>query len=256
MMSTNNILSPANGEPIIVPTQDVVLGLYYMTRGLVGKKGEGMIFANLSEVHRAYDNRVVELHAKVKVRIREVEFGSEGQRTAKTTLTETTVGRALLAEILPEGMPFALVNTELNKKAISRLINSCYRQLGLKDTVIFADQLMYTGFRYATRAGVSIGIDDLVIPDAKKAILESAETEVLEIQEQYQSGLVTAGERYNKVVDIWSRTNEQVAKAMMEGIGTEKTTDAAGKIVDQKSMNSIYIMADSGARGSAPACAA
>ena len=251
MMSTNNILSPANGEPIIVPTQDVVLGLYYMTRALVGKKGEGMVFANLTEVHRAYDNRVVELHAKVKVRLREVEIGADNVRTPKTTIVETTVGRALLAEILPEGMPFALVNTELNKKAISRLINSCYRNLGLKDTVIFADQLMYTGFRYATRAGVSIGIDDLVIPEAKGPILEGAEAEVLEIQEQYQSGLVTAGERYNKVVDIWSRTNEQVAKAMMEGIGTEKVKDAQGKLVDQKSMNSIYIMADSGARGSA-----
>jgi DNA-directed RNA polymerase subunit beta' len=250
MMSTNNILSPANGEPIIVPTQDVVLGLYYMTRALVGKKGEGMVFANLSEVHRAYDCRVVELHAKVKVRITETVI-EDGKRSRKTGIVETTVGRALLAEILPEGLPFALVNTELTKKSISRLINSCYRHLGLKDTVIFADQLMYTGFRYATRAGVSIGIDDLVIPDAKKAILEGAEAEVLEIQEQYQSGLVTAGERYNKVVDIWSRTNEQVAKAMMEGIGSEKTLDADGKAVDQKSMNSIYIMADSGARGSA-----
>jgi DNA-directed RNA polymerase subunit beta' len=250
MMSTNNILSPANGEPIIVPTQDVVLGLYYMTRALVGKKGEGMVFANLSEVHRAYDCRVVELHAKVKVRITETVI-EDGKRSRKTGIVETTVGRALLAEILPEGLPFALVNTELTKKSISRLINSCYRHLGLKDTVIFADQLMYTGFRYATRAGVSIGIDDLVIPDAKKAILEGAEAEVLEIQEQYQSGLVTAGERYNKVVDIWSRTNEQVAKAMMEGIGSEKTLDAEGKAVDQKSMNSIYIMADSGARGSA-----
>jgi DNA-directed RNA polymerase subunit beta' len=251
MMSSNNILSPANGEPIIVPTQDVVLGLYYMTRALVGKKGEGMIFANLSEVHRAYDSRVVELHAKVRVRIAETVVAEDGSRSPKSSIVETTVGRALLAEILPEGLPFALVNTELTKKSISRLINSCYRHLGLKDTVIFADQLMYTGFRYATRAGVSIGIDDLVIPDAKKGILESAETEVLEIQEQYQSGLVTAGERYNKVVDIWSRTNELVAKAMMEGIGTEKVTDAEGKIVDQKSMNSIYIMADSGARGSA-----
>jgi DNA-directed RNA polymerase subunit beta' len=228
MMSTNNILSPANGEPIIVPTQDVVLGLYYMTRALVGKKGEGMVFANLSEVHRAYDCRVVELHAKVKVRITETVI-EDGKRSRKTGIVETTVGRALLAEILPEGLPFALVNTELTKKSISRLINSCYRHLGLKDTVIFADQLMYTGFRYATRAGVSIGIDDLVIPDAKKAILEGAEAEVLEIQEQYQSGLVTAGERYNKVVDIWSRTNEQVAKAMMEGIGSEKTLDAEGQ---------------------------
>jgi DNA-directed RNA polymerase subunit beta' len=251
MMSTNNILSPANGEPIIVPTQDVVLGLYYMTRALEGRRGEGMVFANLSEVHRAYDNRVVELHAKVKVRISEVEIAEDRTRTPKTSIIETTVGRALLAEILPEGLPFALVNTELNKKAISRLINASYRGLGLKETVVFADQLMYTGFRYATRAGVSIGIDDMVIPAEKKGILVEAETEVNEIQEQYQSGLVTAGERYNKVVDIWSRTNERVAKAMMEVIGTEKAANAKGESIDQKSMNSIYIMADSGARGSA-----
>jgi DNA-directed RNA polymerase subunit beta' len=251
MMSSNNILSPANGEPIIVPTQDVVLGLYYMTRALEARRGEGMVFANLSEVHRAYDNRVVELHAKVKVRISEVEIAEDGTRTPKTTIIDTTVGRALLAEILPEGLPFALVNTELNKKAISRLINASYRGLGLKETVVFADQLMYTGFRYATRAGVSIGIDDMVIPAEKRGILAEAEAEVNEIQEQYQSGLVTAGERYNKVVDIWSRTNERVAKAMMEVIGTEKAANAKGETIDQKSMNSIYIMADSGARGSA-----
>ena len=251
MMSSNNILSPANGEPIIVPTQDVVLGLYYMTRALENKKGEGMVFANVAEVHRAYENRMAELHAKVKVRIKEVVIGEDKSRTMQTRIVETTVGRALLAEIVPVGMSFDLVNTELTKKAISRLINACYRQLGLKDTVIFADQLMYTGFRYATRAGVSIGIDDMVIPDEKKTILAEAEHEVNEIQEQYQSGLVTAGERYNKVVDIWSRTNERTAKAMMEGIGTEKVVNAKGETIDQKSMNSIYIMADSGARGSA-----
>ncbi|GAB2504756.1 DNA-directed RNA polymerase subunit beta' [Lysobacter humi (ex Lee et al. 2017)] len=250
MMASNNILSPANGEPIIVPSQDVVLGLYYMTRALVNKKGEGMAFANVAEVKRAYDNRVVELHAKVKVRITETVVGEDGERTKRTSIVDTTVGRALLQEILPEGLPFELANTELTKKNISRLINSCYRQLGLKDTVIFADQLMYTGFAYATRAGVSIGIDDMIIPEEKKAILGEAENEVLEIQEQYQSGLVTAGERYNKVVDIWSRTNERVAKAMMDAIGTENVVDAKGETVAQKSMNSIYIMADSGARGS------
>jgi DNA-directed RNA polymerase subunit beta' len=245
MMSTNNILSPANGEPIIVPSQDVVLGLYYMTRALVNEPGEGMAFANVSEVRRAFDNKVVGLHAKVKVRIGETIDGEH-----KTSIVDTTVGRALLAEILPEGLPFALVNTELTKKAISRLINTCYRMLGLKDTVVFADQLMYTGFANATRAGVSIGIDDMTIPSEKRAILEEAEAEVLEIQQQYQSGLVTGGERYNKVVDIWSRTNERVAKAMMEAIGTEKVRTADGETVEQKSMNSIYIMADSGARGS------
>ncbi|MBH1636173.1 DNA-directed RNA polymerase subunit beta' [Stenotrophomonas maltophilia] len=250
MMSTNNILSPANGEPIIVPSQDVVLGLYYMTRSLENKKGEGMAFANIAEVKRAYDNRVVELHAKVKVRITEVVTDEDGNKQNKTSIVDTTIGRALLAEILPEGLPFALANVELTKKNISRLINSSYRQLGLKDTVVFADKLMYTGFAYATRAGVSIGIDDMLIPDEKKGILTEAEAEVLEIQEQYRSGLVTAGERYNKVVDIWSRTNERIAKAMMDTIGTEKVVNAKGETIDQKSMNSLYIMADSGARGS------
>ncbi|MBJ6981211.1 MULTISPECIES: DNA-directed RNA polymerase subunit beta' [unclassified Luteimonas] len=250
MMSSNNILSPANGEPIIVPSQDVVLGLYYMTRALENTPGEGMAFANVSEVKRAYDAKVAGLHAKVKVRITETVIDEEGGRKTGTSIVETTVGRALLAEILPEGLPFSLANTELNKKNISRLINTCYRMLGLKDTVVFADRLMYTGFAYATRAGVSIGIDDMIIPPEKKGILAEAEGEVLEIQQQYQSGLVTAGERYNKVVDIWSRTNERVAKAMMEAIGTETVTNAKGEQVPQKSMNSVYIMADSGARGS------
>jgi len=250
MMSSNNILSPANGEPIIVPSQDVVLGLYYMTRALENKKGEGMAFANIAEVKRAYDNRAVELHAKVKVRISGTVIDEDGGRSQQSSIVDTTIGRALLAEILPDGLPFALVNTELNKKAISRLINSSYRMLGLKDTVVFADKLMYTGFAYATRAGVSIGIDDMLIPAEKKGILGEAEQEVLEIQEQYQSGLVTAGERYNKVVDIWSRTNERIAKAMMDTIGTDKVQNAKGETINEKSMNSLYIMADSGARGS------
>ena len=250
MMASNNILSPANGEPIIVPSQDVVLVLYYMTRALENKAGEGMVFANIAEVKRAYDNRVVQLHAKCKVRITETVINDDGSREIKTSIVDTTIGRALLVEVLPEGLPFALANVELTKKNISRLINSSYRLLGLKDTVVFADRLMYTGFAFATRAGVSIGIDDMIIPDEKKGILAEAETEVLEIQQQYQSGLVTAGERYNKVVDIWSRTNERVAKAMMEAIGTEKVQNAKGETIDQKSMNSVYIMADSGARGS------
>ncbi|GGK00707.1 DNA-directed RNA polymerase subunit beta' [Luteimonas terricola] len=250
MMSSNNILSPANGEPIIVPSQDVVLGLYYMTRALENTPGEGMAFANVSEVKRAYDSKVAGLHAKVKVRIDGTVIDEDGNPQKKTSIVDTTVGRALLAEILPEGLPFALANVELTKKNISRLINSCYRMLGLKDTVVFADKLMYTGFAYATRAGVSIGIDDMTIPDEKKGILAEAEAEVLEIQQQYQSGLVTAGERYNKVVDIWSRTNERVAQAMMKTIGTEIVTNAKGEKVEQKSMNSVFIMADSGARGS------
>ena len=250
MMSSNNILSPANGDPIIVPSQDVVLGLYYMTRELTNVKGEGMVFANTAEVKRAYDNRAVELHAKIKVRLAEVQVGEDGTRTQKTSIVDTTVGRALLAEILPEGLPFEIANIELTKKAIGRLINACYRRLGLKDTVVFADKLMYTGFNYATRAGISIGIDDMKIPAEKAGILEEAETEVTEIQEQFASGLVTAGERYNKVVDIWSRTSEKIAAAMMKGIGFDKVKTADGKDVDQKSMNSLYIMADSGARGS------
>ncbi|MEF9978552.1 MAG: DNA-directed RNA polymerase subunit beta' [Thermomonas sp.] len=250
MMASNNILSPANGEPIIVPSQDVVMGLYYMTRALENKAGEGMAFANIAEVKRAYDNRAVQLHAKCKVRISETVVAEDGSRSKQTSIVDTTVGRALLREILPEGLPFALANVELTKKNISRLINSSYRLLGLKDTVVFADKLMYTGFAYATRAGVSIGIDDMTIPDEKKGILAEAEAEVLEIQQQYQSGLVTGGERYNKVVDIWSRTNERVAKAMMDTIGTEKVVNAKGETIDQKSMNSVYIMADSGARGS------
>jgi len=251
MMSSNNILSPANGDPIIVPSQDVVLGLYYMTRELINAKGEGMVFANTAEVKRAYDNRAVELHAKIKVRLVETQVGEDGGRTKKSSIVETTVGRSLLAEIIPEGLPFELVNLELTKKAIGRLINACYRRLGLKDTVVFADKLMYTGFNYATRAGISIGIDDMKIPGEKAKILEVAEKDVSEIQEQFASGLVTAGERYNKVVDIWSRTNELVAAAMIKGIGFDKVKTAKGETVEQKSMNSLYIMADSGARGSA-----
>ncbi len=250
MMSSNNILSPANGEPIIVPTQDVVLGLYYMTRELAGVPGEGMYFADTAEVHRAYENKAVELHARVKVRIDEVIISEHGDERHETNLIETTVGRALLAEIRPKGMPFHMINKPLKKRQISDLINSCYRRLGLKKTVVFADRLMYTGFQYATDAGVSIGIDDLVIPDEKVGILDAAEDEVIEIQNQYSSGLVTAGERYNKVVDIWSRTNEQVAKAMMSAIGKDSVM-IDGKEVEQDSMNSIFIMADSGARGSA-----
>ncbi len=242
MMSSNNILSPANGEPIIVPTQDVVLGLYYMTRDRINAKGEGMIFTDADEVERAYSNGEVELHSKIRTRITE---------SGKTTLYETTVGRALLWHIIPEGLPFSMINRPLTKKVVSNLLNSCYRQLGLKDTVIFADHLMYTGFRYATISGVSIGINDLIIPESKAAIIESAEDEVREIEKQYASGLVTQGERYNKVIDIWSHINEQVAKAMMEGLSTEEVVNAKGETVRQPSFNSVFMMADSGARGSA-----
>ena len=251
MMSSNNILSPAHGEPIIVPTQDVVLGLYYMTRERVDARGTGMVFADIAEVHRAFQCGAVDLHARIKARIRDVVFTDDGEEIERVQLCDTTVGRALLSEIMPPGLSFDLVNRLMNKKAISSLINACYRRVGLKETVVFADQLMYTGFSYATRAGVSIGVEDMVVPSEKKAILGSAEKAVKEIEEQYASGLVTQGERYNKVVDIWSYTNEQVAKAMMDKLGTEAVEDRHGNSVEQPSFNSIYMMADSGARGSA-----
>lgn len=251
MMSTNNILSPANGDPIIVPTQDMVLGLYYMTRECINAKGEGMIFADSAEVHRAYASQAVALQAKVKARLKSVTFDAEGNRQESIQLMDTTVGRILLWEIVPEGLPFELIDQTMTKKAISKLLNTCYRELGLKSTVIFADHLMYTGFRYATLSGVSVCVDDLVIPDNKTQLISAAEEEVKEIELQCTSGLVTQGERYNKVVDIWSHTNDQVAKAMMEKLSTELVTDKEGKEVRQPSFNSIYMMADSGARGSA-----
>ncbi len=252
MMSSNNILSPANGDPIIVPSQDVVLGLYYMTRERVGAKGEGMAFSDVAEVHRAYESRNIDLQAKVKVRLSEWTRAEKGAELVKNTrVVDTTAGRALLSEILPHGLSFDAINQDMTKKIISATINACYRTVGLKETVVFADQLMYTGFQYATRAGVSIGVDDMVVPQQKLKILATAEKEVKEIQEQYSSGLVTNGERYNKVVDIWSRTNDQVAKAMMEKLGTDEVTDNKGNKVRQKSFNSIFMMADSGARGSA-----
>jgi len=251
MMSSNNILSPANGDPIIVPSQDVVLGLYYMTRTKVNAKGEGMILASLDEARRAYETGAAELQARVRVRVTAHEANEDGELEEVTKILDTTVGRALLSDILPKGMEFTHINRAMSKKAISNVINACYRQMGLKTTVVFADRLMYTGFRFATMAGISIGVNDMVVPENKEEILAVAEAEVKEIQDQYGSGLVTDGERYNKVVDIWSRTNEHVAKAMMDKLGTEVVTDANGKEVEQESFNSIYMMADSGARGSA-----
>ncbi|MBV7316443.1 DNA-directed RNA polymerase subunit beta' [Shewanella sp. NIFS-20-20] len=251
MMSTNNILSPANGEPIIVPSQDVVLGLYYTSREKVNGKGEGMAFESVAEAEKAYRVGAVELHSRVKVRITETHIDENGERTQSRRIVDTTVGRSLLSMILPEGMSYDLVNQDMGKKQISKLLNTCYRQLGLKDTVIFADQLMYTGFHFATISGASVGINDMVIPDEKIELVADAEAEVLEIQEQFQSGLVTAGERYNKVIDIWARTNEKVSKAMMENLSTEVVINREGVEERQKSFNSIFMMADSGARGSA-----
>ncbi len=251
MMSTNNILSPAHGEPVIVPTQDIVLGLNYLAREKINQPGEGTLFSDVAEVHRAFETGCVSLHARIKVRIHEVVLDDDGNRTERTKLCDTTVGRTLLSELLPEGLAFELVNRDLNKKRISELINACYRRVGLKETVIFADQLMYTGFSYATRAGISIGVDDMVTPAEKGEILHQAEAEVKSIQKQYASGLLTDGERYNKVVDIWSRTSEKVAQSMMQQLGTQEVVDAEGNMVTQDSFNPIYMMADSGARGSA-----
>jgi len=247
MMSTNNILSPASGEPIIVPSQDVVLGLYYLTRERINAKGEGKVFGSTREAQNFYEDDIVDIHAKVKIRMPADKLihplGYE--------LVETTVGRAILSDILPKGMPFSQINRPMTKKAISKVLDNCYRNFGVKETVIFADQLMYTGFKYATRAGASIGIEDMQIPADKASIIEQADNEVREIESQFRSGLVTNGERYNKVIDIWSRTTEMVAKSMMANIATEEIVDRHGKTVKQDSFNPIFMMADSGARGSA-----
>ncbi|MGY5762950.1 DNA-directed RNA polymerase subunit beta' [Vibrio cincinnatiensis] len=251
MMSTNNILSPASGDPIIVPSQDVVLGLYYMTREKINAKGEGMYLAGPAEAEKAYRTKSAELHARVKVRITETVVDEDGHSTTETKMVDTTVGRAMLWQIVPKGLPFSIVNQKLGKKQISNLLNEAYRKLGLKDTVIFADQIMYTGFAYAALSGVSVGIDDMVVPAAKYTEIAEAEEEVREIQEQFQSGLVTAGERYNKVIDIWASTNDRVAKAMMENLSSELVVNRDGDQERQESFNSIYMMADSGARGSA-----
>ena len=253
MMSTNNILSPANGEPIINPTQDVVLGLYYLTRESDRAKGSGMAFSDINEVHRAYQTRprVLDLQAKIQVRIREEEIDENDEKKIIYTRYKTTAGRALLSRILPSGLSFDHINKLLDKKTISQLINTSYRKLGLKDTVIFSDQLMYAGFKYSTYAGVSIGVEDMVVPENKSEIISKAEEEVKNFQEQYSSGLITDGERYNKVVDIWSHTNDAVAKAMMDKIKEETYIDAEGKEKKEISGNSIFMMADSGARGSA-----
>ncbi|MEF1300605.1 DNA-directed RNA polymerase subunit beta', partial [Vibrio owensii] len=251
MMSTNNILSPASGDPIIVPSQDVVLGLYYMTRDKINVKGEGMYLSGPAEAEKAYRTKTAELHARVKVRITETVVDEDGNSTTETKMVDTTIGRAMLWQIVPAGLPYSIVNQKLGKKQISNLLNEAYRKLGLKDTVIFADQIMYTGFAYAALSGVSVGIDDMVVPPAKYTEIAEAEEEVREIQEQYQSGLVTAGERYNKVIDIWASTNDRVAKAMMANLSSETVVNRDGEEEQQESFNSIYMMADSGARGSA-----
>ncbi|QFQ32782.1 DNA-directed RNA polymerase subunit beta' [Buchnera aphidicola (Aphis fabae)] len=251
MMSTNNILSPANGEPIIVPSQDVVLGLYYMTREKINGKGEGMFLNGSHEAEKIYHLGIAELHSLIKIRIIEYQKNENNELIPVKKIVNTTIGRAILWMIVPKGLPFSMVNQTLGKKDISKMLNICYRILGLKPTVTFADQIMYTGFAYAARSGASVGINDMVIPEKKSNIIYEAEIEVAEIQEQFQSGLVTAGERYNKVIDIWAAANERVAKAMMENLSTELVLNKKGKLKKQISFNSIFMMADSGARGSA-----
>ena len=251
MLASNNVLFPANGEPSIVPSQDIVLGLYYATRARVNGKGEGMFFADVSEVQRAYDSHEVELQTRITVRVDEFHKNEQGEWEGSKKRAETTVGRALLSEILPYGFPFELLNQALKKKEISRLINHSFRRCGLRATVIFADKLMQSGFSLATRGGISIGMNDMLVPEAKVGILEKAALEVKEIDKQYSSGLVTSQERYNNVVDIWGKASDQVGKAMMEQLATEPVVDRHGNETRQESFNSIYMMADSGARGSA-----
>ena len=252
MLASNNVLFPANGEPSIVPSQDVVLGLYYTTRERINGKGEGLIFSDIGEVQRALDASVVELTAKIAVRLTEYTKNKEtGEFTPTTELVDTTVGRALLSEILPKGLPFSNINKALKKKEISKLINASFRKCGLKETVVFADKLLQNGFRLATKAGISIAIDDMLVPAEKHGIIERSAKEVKEIEQQYVSGLVTSGERYNKVVDIWGKAGDEVSKVMMAKLSKEKVIDRHGQEVEQESFNSIYMMADSGARGSA-----
>ena len=237
MMSTNNILSPANGEPVIIPSQDIVLGLYYMSRERLNVKGEGKVFSNVEEAIIAYDFDQIHLQAKVKVR-----KGGE--------LVDTTMGRILLGELLPDSVKFEEVNKVLTKKALATLIDHTYRHAGTKDTVILADRLKDTGYEYATRAGISICINDMKIPLEKENYVEKAENDVFDVDQQYTDGLITSGEKYNKVVDIWSKVTEDVANAMMDEIKVEYVRDKDGKLVEFPSFNSIFIMADSGARGS------
>ncbi|NLG64452.1 MAG: DNA-directed RNA polymerase subunit beta', partial [Actinobacteria bacterium] len=266
MMSTNNILSPASGRPIINPTQDIVLGLYYATRsrhhGRGAFRGTGLeldkasnqitgyvegVYASPDDVHMAYDNGVVDLHANIKCRVTDVD--DDGN--TRTRLLPTTVGRVLIGEVLPPGIPFDYVNKVLNKKTLSQLIDVCYRKHKNKETVLLADRLRSLGFTYATKAGISICMDDMVIPDKKKELIGAAEDELQRVSDQYQEGLITDGERYNKVVDIWAGVADRVTEEMMEVIGKETVIDdRTGETLAESSFNPVYIMADSGARGS------
>ena len=276
MMSTNNILSPASGDPIILPSQDVVLGLYYMTRYRVGAKGEGMIVTSPKEAEGLYYAGLASLNARIKCRVTDYKKLPDGTFEENTRFRVTTIGRAVLSLILPKGLSYDLIdppyemtdadrkelaenpkswfkfcsNKALGKKAVSKLINVCYKTLGVKDTVIFADQIMYTGFHFAALSGSSVCVDDMLIPEEKKTIIANAEKEIDEIQSQFQNGLVTNGEKYNKVVDIWQGAAEEVGKAMMKNLSVEEGTNILGEKEKMASFNSIFMMADSGARGS------
>jgi DNA-directed RNA polymerase subunit beta' len=238
MMSTNNILSPANGKPIIVPTQDIVLGIYYMTRERPYVKGEGKIFSSPDEVRMAYDAQEINLHARIQVRM-------DG------SLVKTTVGRILLWEIIPEEIPFSLINKVMKKSELANLVDYCYRYGGDKKTVLLSDRLKGLGYRFATMAGISISIDDMLIPSNKAALLREAEKEIEKVQDQYTEGLITDGERYNKVIDIWAQVTEKIADGMLKELGSETIESPEGKKETTQSFNPIFMMADSGARGSA-----
>lgn len=250
MLSTNNILSPANGDPIIVPSQDIVLGLYYMTRERLEPTGHMQHFTNIDELERAWESGLVSLHAPVRLRVRDRLLSRKDKDPVKSAIIDITVGRGLLLRILPPEIPVDMINQTLNKRRVLELIDTCYRRGGIKKTVVFADKLMYTGFKYATQGGISFGVDDMVVPQDKSSILAAAEQEVKSVEEQFSSGLITGGERYNKVIDIWSHTNDQIAKAMMDELSSEEVKDAEGKTLTQASFNPIFMMADSGARGS------
>ncbi len=245
MMSTNNILSPAHGKPIIVPSQDMVLGIYYMTRDKPFTQGEGKIFASPEEVRIAFDAGEVDLQARIKVRLKNLDADDRPQ------IVETTTGRIILREILPETVPFVAINKVMTKKELSNLVDVCYRLAGNKETVILADRLKEIGFRYSSIAGISICINDMVIPEGKPAIIDSATEEVKEIQNQYTEGLITDGERYNKVIDIWAKSTEEIAKEMLDNLSRDTVISPDGKEVKVPSFNAIHMMADSGSRGSA-----
>ncbi|WP_075433644.1 DNA-directed RNA polymerase subunit beta' [Buchnera aphidicola] len=251
MMSTKNILSPASGEPIVVPSQDVILGIYYMTRKKHHGKGTGMLLKHPKEAEKMYMLGAAELHSIIKVRIKEYKKNEKNTLIKHTKIIQTTIGRAIFWTIIPRGLPFEIINKTLRKSDISKILNTCYRILGLKDTVHLADQIMYIGFSYAAKSGVSVGIDDIIIPKEKTDIIVESEKDVKEIHKQFQTGLVTEDERYNKTIDIWAAANERIALAMMKNLSYDIWYDCDHKKKKQKSFNNIFIMADSGARGSA-----